>query len=35
MGGLITAWVIFALVCGLLSAIFGDKFWQNIIHWIR
>jgi hypothetical protein len=35
MGGLIVAWVIFALLCGLLSAIFGDKFWQSIIHWIR
>jgi hypothetical protein len=35
MGGLIAAWIIFALVCGLLSAIFGNKFWQNIIHWIR
>jgi amino acid transporter len=35
MGALILAWVIFALVCGLLAAIFGDKFWQSIIHWIK
>lgn len=35
MLGLIAAWVLFALVCGLLSAIFGNKFWLSIIHWIR
>jgi hypothetical protein len=34
MGGLITAWIILALLCGLLSVIFGDKFWKTIIHWI-
>jgi uncharacterized membrane protein YciS (DUF1049 family) len=33
--GLIVAWIIFAILCGLLSAIFGDKFWHHIIHWLR
>lgn len=33
MTGLLAVWIIFAIVCGLLSAIFGDKFWHNIIRW--
>jgi ABC-type dipeptide/oligopeptide/nickel transport system permease subunit len=33
MPTLIAAWIVFALIFGLLAAYFGDKFWQNIIHW--
>lgn len=33
ISNLIAVWIIFAVVCGLLAAIFGDKFWHTIIHW--
>lgn len=32
--GLLAVVIIFALACGLLSVIFGDKFWINLSKWI-
>ena len=32
--GLFATVIIFAIICGLLSVIFGDKFWTNLWKWI-
>lgn len=34
VGGLFAVVIIFALVCGLLSVVFGDRFWVNLWKWI-
>ncbi len=34
IAGLLAVVIIFALVCGLLSVVFGDKFWTNLWKWI-
>lgn len=33
MAGLFWGWILFSLLFGLLSVIFGDKFWTTIIRW--
>ncbi|MEA5572001.1 hypothetical protein [Calothrix sp. UHCC 0171] len=33
MLGLFWGWVLFSLLFGVLSAIFGDHFWTKIYHW--
>ncbi|PAX57167.1 hypothetical protein CK510_09170 [Brunnivagina elsteri CCALA 953] len=33
MAGLFWGWVIFSVMFGLLSVIFGDRFWTKIYRW--